>query len=84
MALAERFASFADPWSPSETEERERFSGLTVNAGTYEVSGSQVVLVPQFARYPVVINSRATLEFELSGETLALTYVDPERELQGE
>ena len=67
---------FSDSWNPTETEERERFSLLTVNAGGYELSGSQLVLRPQFALYPAVINSQATIEFELSGDTLTLTYVD--------
>jgi hypothetical protein len=72
----ERSPLFSDSWDPSETEERERFSFLTVNAGTYELSGSQLVLRPQFALYPVVINSQATLDLELSGDTLTLTYVE--------
>lgn len=72
----ERSPLFSDPWNPTETEERERFSSLTVNAGTYELSGSQLVLLPQFALWPVVINSQATIEFELSGDTLTLTYID--------
>ena len=72
----ERSPLFSDPWNPSETEERERFSLLTVNAGKYELSGSQLVLLPQFALWPVVIGSQETIEFELSGDTLTLTYID--------
>jgi hypothetical protein len=64
---------FSDPWNPTETEEQERASLLTVNAGTYELSGSQLVIVPQFALWPVVINGRSTIEYELSGDTLTLT-----------
>ena len=67
---------FADAWAPTDAEGLERWSGLTVNAGRYELSGSQVVLVPEFALYPVVMNSRATIEFEISGNDLTLTYVD--------
>ena len=72
----ERSPLFSESWNPTETEERERFTLLTVNAGTYELSGSQLVLLPQFALYPAVVNSQATIEFELSGDTLTLTYVD--------
>ena len=72
----ERSPLFSDPWNPTETEEQERFSSLTVNAGPYELSGSQLILRPQFALYPVVINAQETIEFELSGDTLTLTYID--------
>ncbi len=72
----ERSPLFSDSWNPTETEERERFSVLTVNAGTYELSGSQLILRPQFALWPVVISSQDTYECEVSGDTLTLRNID--------
>ena len=67
---------FAAPWSPTESEKRDRFSSLVVNAGTYELTGSSLILRPEFAVYPAVINSEAKVEYVVSGDTLTLTYID--------
>jgi hypothetical protein len=78
MAYAEgeeRFQMFSERWTPNEAEQVERFSSLTVNAGLYHVSGSQLVVKPQFALYPEVMTGTSEIEYELSGDTLTLTYV---------
>lgn len=67
---------FAEPWSPTDSEMRDRFSSLVVNAGTYELTGSELVLRPEFALWPIVINSEATIEYELVGDELTLVYVN--------
>jgi hypothetical protein len=70
----ERFQMFSERWAPNEAERIERFSSLTVNAGPYHVSGAQLVVKPQFALYPEVITGTSEIEYELSGNTLTLTY----------
>lgn len=78
MAYAEgdeKFQMFTERWVPNEEEQLERFSSLTVNAGSYHVSGSHLVVKPQFALYPEVMTGTGQIEYELSGDTLTLTYV---------
>ena len=47
---------------------------MTVNAGTYEVTGSTATLRPLFALVPEFVGGSAEHEYELSGDTLTLRW----------
>jgi len=72
----ERFPLFSERWNPTETEKADRFSSMVVNTGTYELTGSKLVTRPLFALVPGYINGEAEIDYELSGDTLTLTYVN--------
>jgi len=71
-----RSPRFAAPFSPTEAERRERFSALVTNAGRYHLTDSRLVLRPEFALYPSVIDSETRIGVGVSGDTATLTYVD--------
>ena len=65
---------FEDPWSPTEAERMARYSALAVNAGSYELIDSLMVLRPRFALYPSVMNSRTEIIYELAADSLTMIY----------
>lgn len=70
----ESTAVFAEPFNPTDEERVARFSSMTVNTGTYEVSGSTATLRPLFARVPEFVGGFAELAYEVSGDQLTLRW----------
>lgn len=66
--------AYAEPFTPTDEERVSRFSLMTVNTGTYEVTGSTATLRPLFALVPEFVGGIAEHDFELSGDNLTLTW----------
>ncbi len=71
---AEPSPPYTERFTPSDEESVARFSSMTVNTGTYEVSGSTVTFRPLFALVPEFVGGFAEHDYELSGNTLRLTW----------
>jgi hypothetical protein len=72
---SERSATYAERWHPSEQEKVDRFSSLIVNGGSYKVSGSRIDAEPLFALAPAFVEGKGEFTFEVTGDTLKLTWV---------
>ena len=70
----ERFPSYAEAFAPTDEESVARFGSMTVNTGTFEVSGSTVTLRPLFALVPEFVGGFAEHDYELTGDDLTLTW----------
>ena len=70
----QRSPYYAERFNPTDEESLARMNSMTVNTGTYEVDGSQLILRPLVARVPEFVNGLAEHEYELSGDTLTLTW----------
>ena len=66
--------SFATGLAPTTEELADRAADLTVNAGTYEISGATLTLRPQFAFMPEFVGGYAEIDFAAAGDTLHLTW----------
>jgi hypothetical protein len=64
---------FAQRWNPTNAERIARYDALTMNAGTYSVTGKTLTIRPLIARAPEYIGGSGTYEFRTSGDTLFLT-----------
>ena len=69
----ERFPLFAERWAAADEEKVARIDSIVVNGGTYDVTGSTLVMRPQFAIAPGFVNGRSEYEYEISGDALTLT-----------
>ncbi len=69
----ERFPLFAERWAATDEEKVARIDSIVVNGGTYDVTGSTLVMRPQFAITPGFVNGRSEYEYEISGDALTLT-----------
>ena len=67
-------APYAVAFTPTDEESLARFGSMTVNTGTYEVTGSTAILRPLFALVPEFVGGSAEHEYELSGDTLTLRW----------
>ena len=67
---------FNEPWNPTNVEKVDRFNFLIINAGTYQLSGSTMILNAQFALYPVLNNGNQTTTYELSSDTMRITFTE--------
>ena len=77
MAFAfgdERFPAYAEPFIANDEESVARFGAMTVNTGTYTVSGSTATLRPLFALVPEFVGGFAEHDYELSGDNLTLIW----------
>lgn len=70
----ERPAIYAQRWHPSASEKASRFSSMIVNAGTYEITGSQLVARPLFALAPEFVDGEGHFSYRFAGDTLDLTW----------
>jgi hypothetical protein len=70
----ERPVIYAERWHPSNSEKISRFSSMIVNAGTYEVSGSELVARPLFALAPEFVDGEGHFSYQFTGDTLDLTW----------
>ncbi len=70
----ERSPAYGERFTPTDEESLARFGSMTVNAGTYEVTGSTATLRPLFALVPEFVGGSAEHEYELSGDTLTLRW----------
>ena len=69
----ERFPPYAARWAATDEEKVARIDSIVVNGGTYDVTGSTLVMRPQFAITPGFVNGRSEYEYEISGAALTLT-----------
>ena len=77
MAFAfgdERSPAYAAAFTPTDEESVARFGSMTVNTGTYEVSGPTATLRPLFALVPEFVEGFAELGYDLSGDNLSLRW----------
>ena len=70
----QRSPAYAEPFTASDEESVVRFGSMTVNTGTYEVSGSTATLRPLFALVPEFVGGFAEHDYELSGDNLTLRW----------
>lgn len=66
----------AQRWNPTDAERVARYNALTMNAGTYTVTGNRLTIRPLVARAPAFVGGTGTSDFRISGDTLVLTDVD--------
>lgn len=76
MPTDEAMRAFAKRWSPTDEEKIKRFSEVVVNAGTYEIEGSQMKTFPLVARDPEFVGGYVVYEYNWSEGNLVLTMVD--------
>ncbi len=63
---------YNEVWNPTKDEAAARLASIVVNAGTYEISGPNLITRPVFALVPSYIGGRAEYEFSVVGDTLTL------------
>ena len=73
FASGEEPRPYADVWPSTDAEKITRMQAMTVNSGTYEVTGSVVRHRPLFALVPSFVGGWAESEFEVTGDTLRLS-----------
>lgn len=56
----------------TEEEKAAAFQSIVVNAGTYELNGSELTTHPTVARFPSFVGGRAEFECRLDGDTMFL------------
>jgi len=69
-----RSPSYVERFTPTDEERAARMGALTVNAGTYEIVGSSVLLHPRFALVPEFVGGLGEIDFEVSGDSLQLRW----------
>ena len=52
------------------------FESIIVNSGTYEVSGSRLIVRPVVAKTPEFMGGRQTYEYRIDGDLLSLETVE--------
>ena len=72
----EAMRAYAERWSPTDDEKIKRHSEVVVNAGTYEIKGSQIKTFPLVARDPDLIDGYVLYEYKWLDGNLVLTMVD--------
>lgn len=70
----ERPVTYAERWHPSNSEKVSRFSSMIVNAGTYQLTGAQLVARPLFALAPEFVDGEGHFSYRFAGDTLDLTW----------
>ncbi len=70
----QRSPFYADRFNPTDAESLARMNSMTVNAGTFEIQGTRVIVRPMVARVPEFVGGRAEHEFTVSGDTLTLRW----------
>jgi hypothetical protein len=68
--------SFAERWSPTDTEKIDRFDSLVVNSGIYEVEGSTLTAHPLVARIPEFVGGKLVCEYRIENDTMQLQFID--------
>ncbi len=64
---------FSERWGATEDEQLDRWSLIIVNAGTYEVTESELITRPLFALVPEFVGGTARYSYELTEDQFALT-----------
>ena len=72
----ESMQPYAERWSATDDEKRQRFGEVSVNAGTYEVEGSQIKTFPLVARDPEFIGGYFLSDYTWRNGNLILTLLD--------
>ena len=70
----QRSPYYAERFSPTDEESLARMNAMTVNAGTFEIAGTRVMMHPLIARVPEFVGGLAEHDFVVSGDTLTLTW----------
>lgn len=60
----------------TDAERIARYNALTMNSGTYTLSGNRLIIRPLVARAPEYVGGTGTYEFQVTGDTLQLTDID--------
>ena len=68
------FPDYATKFSATDEEKAARMSSITVNTGTYTVSGSKMTLRPLFALVPEFVGGSAEVDYEVSGDVLTIQW----------
>lgn len=66
--------AYAEKFSGTDEEKLARMNAITVNTGSYTVSGSTATLRPIIAKVPELSGGSIELEYELSGDVLVLKW----------
>jgi hypothetical protein len=77
MAFAvgdERSPAYAKRYEGTDEEKAARMSSITVNTGTYSVSGVTATLRPMFALVPEFVGGSLELDYEFSDDALTLKW----------
>ncbi len=67
---------YADRWQPTAAEKIAAYDSIVVNAGTYELSQSELITRPQLARVPGFGGGRAVWNYRIDGDTLYLEMIE--------
>jgi hypothetical protein len=65
--------SSAVPFNPTAEEKAAQYDTIIANAGTYEISGSQLTFRPMIAKTPEFTGGSSTNVFRVDGDTLEMT-----------
>ncbi len=67
-------APYAERWHPNDSEKVARFSSVIVNAGSYQLRGSQLDARPLFALAPEFVGGKGVFSFAFTADTLELKW----------
>lgn len=68
--------SYETRFRPTRDEALARYGSLLINAGRYTTSGDTLRIDPEFALVPEYVGGSGTFEYEVSGDTLILEWVE--------
>lgn len=69
-----RSVPYAERWHPNDSEKVTRFSSVIVNAGSYQLRGSQLEARPLFALAPEFVGGKGIFSFAFTADTLELKW----------
>lgn len=74
FAVGEKAASPEKQFSMTDSTMLSRYKHIVVNAGTYELGESTLIVHPMFAKTPDFVNGTAWFDLKLSGDRMTLTW----------